>query len=370
MLLLVSPLSCVHSLVAIYATDVTQKAAESIKKTGSVTGSAVKTAASVVKKHPVAAAVLVLIMLFVLIIMSFCSLGGTMSGGGLGSILAASYLAEDAEIDNVEIAYGEWETDLKLQIKNTEIDHPDFDEYIYNTGNIGHNPYELMAYLTATYQDFTYDSIENDLRALFDEQYTLTFTETTETRYTEPSDENSEPQPYQWKILTVTLTVKPFYQIFSERMNAEQLQHYSILMTTNGGRQYVESPFDFNWLPYVSSNYGWRVHPITGVKDLHRGVDIALPEGTEIRSAQNGTVKFAGESGDYGNVVIIENNEGIVTKYAHCKNIFVTEGQTVNTGDVIATVGSTGLSTGPHLHYEFLKDGEYRNPLYFSGTGN
>ena len=77
---------------------------------------------------------------------------------------------------------------------------------------------------------------------------------------------------------------------------------------------------------------------------------------------------FARESGDYGKVVVIENNNGITTKYAHCSSILVSEGQTVNTGDVIAKIGSTGLSTGPHLHYEFLKDGKYLNPLYFTGT--
>ena len=345
-----------------------QKAAKRAKKAGTVTSNAVKTAAVVVKKHPLATILLVLILLLVLMIMSFCSLGGTMSGG-LGSILAASYLAEDAEIDMAEIVYTEWETDLERLIINAANDRPGYDEYIYNIENIGHDPYELMAYLTAVYQDFTYDAITGDLQALFDEQYTLVFTETTETRYTEPSDENSEPEPYEWKILTVTLTVKPFYQIFSERLNTEQLQHYYILMTTNGNRQYAGSPFDFNWLPYVSSNYGWRVHPIIGDKDLHLGVDIALPEGTEILSAQSGTVTFAGESGDYGNVVIIENDSGIITKYAHCNSMFVNEGQIVNAGDIIATVGSTGLSTGTHLHYEILKDGEYRNPLYFTDTG-
>jgi murein DD-endopeptidase MepM/ murein hydrolase activator NlpD len=105
------------------------------------------------------------------------------------------------------------------------------------------------------------------------------------------------------------------------------------------------------------------------VKDLHRGVDIGLPAGTEICSAQDGKVTFAGNSGDYGNVVVIGNEKGIVTKYAHCESIFVSVGQSVNMGDIIATVGNTGNSTGPHLHFEILAANQYRNSMYFAGTG-
>jgi murein DD-endopeptidase MepM/ murein hydrolase activator NlpD len=127
--------------------------------------------------------------------------------------------------------------------------------------------------------------------------------------------------------------------------------------------------FDFNWLPFVLSNYGWRVHPITGVKDLHRGIDIALPAGTEILSAQDGAVTFSGYFENYGNVIIIENTNGIVTKYAYCDTLLVSVGQTVTMGDVIATVGSTGDSIGDYLHFELLVNGEYKNPLLFAFHG-
>ena len=152
-------------------------------------------------------------------------------------------------------------------------------------------------------------------------------------------------------------------------MDAEQFAHYSILSMTKGCRAYVGNPFGFNWLPFVTSGYGWRVHPITGVKDLHCGIDIGLPTGTSIQSAQDGTVTFAGESGGYGNVVVIEGSDGLVTKYAHCDTLLVSAGQTVKTGDPIATVGNTGSSTGPHLHFEVLKDGQYLSPSYFADTG-
>jgi murein DD-endopeptidase MepM/ murein hydrolase activator NlpD len=142
-------------------------------------------------------------------------------------------------------------------------------------------------------------------------------------------------------------------------------------MQTKGARQYLANPFsDKNWLAYVTSYYGYRIHPISGVKDLHRGVDIGFPAGTPIQSGQDGTVTFADYSGDYGHVVVIENDEGLVSKYAHCDSLLVSAGQTVKTGDVIATVGNTGASTGAHLHLEIIKDGQYLNPLYYCDTGS
>ena len=348
-----------------------QKAAKQAKKAGSATVEAGKAIVNTVRKHPIATIIILLFSLLLMIIMSMCSMGGGMGSNGLGRIFTSSYLAEDTDIDNAEIAYTEWEVDLQFQINNTETDRPGYDEYRYNIGNIGHNPYELIAYLTAVYQDFKYDAISGELRTLFDEQYILTFTESIETRYADPTDANEDGdyEPYEWKILTVTLTSRSFNDVVFSKMNTEQVKHYSALMMSKGGRQYVGSPFNFNWLFYVTSNYGWRIHPITGEKDLHRGIDIGLPAGTEIQSVQDGTVTFAGYSGDYGNVVIIENDKGITTKYAHCDSILVSEGQKVKTGDIIATVGNTGSSTGPHLHFEILKDGQYLNPAYFTNIG-
>jgi murein DD-endopeptidase MepM/ murein hydrolase activator NlpD len=346
-----------------------KKAAGAAKKAGNVTGRAAAALGKVIVKNPKVMIILALLILILLMVMPLFTMCSSIGGGSFSGILTASYLAEDDEIDSAALTYSEWETDLRFRIANTESEYPGYDEYIYDIGTIYHNPYELMAYLTAVYHEFTYDAVAGDLQALFDEQYTLTFTETIEIRYADPPDEDSEPVPYEWKILTVTLTVKPLSEILLENMNTEQLQHYAVLTMTSGSKQYAGSPFSINWLPYVTSSYGWRVHPISGAKDLHRGVDIALPEGTEILSAQNGTVTFAGYSGSYGNVVVIENDDGLTTKYAHCDSLLVSEGQTVSMGDIIATVGSTGSSTGPHLHFEVLINGEYRNPLFFSHTG-
>jgi hypothetical protein len=191
-----------------------------------------------------------------------------------------------------------------------------------------------------------------------------------ETRYTTPSDPDEDAEPYDWHVLTVTLTSRPFTDVILPRLSGNEFAHYAPLLQTKGSRQYVGNPFGFDWLPFVSSYYGYRIHPISGVKNLHRGIDIGIAAGTEILSAQDGTVTFAGYSGDYGNIVIIENDNGFVTKYAHCETLLVTEGQTVSMGDVIATVGSTGSSTGPHLHFEVLRNGVYLNPLFFADTGS
>ena len=94
----------------------------------------------------------------------------------------------------------------------------------------------------------------------------------------------------------------------------------------------------------------------------HTGLDIAAPKGTAIKAAASGTVTFSGYSGGYGNVVKISHGNGIMTYYAHCSQLYVTKGQTVSAGDVIAAVGSTGNSTGNHLHFEVVKDGVSLNP--------
>ena len=99
------------------------------------------------------------------------------------------------------------------------------------------------------------------------------------------------------------------------------------------------------------------------------GLDIAAPEGTAINAAADGTVTFAGERGTYGNLVGITHENGFVTYYAHCSQLLVQEGDTVEQGETIALVGSTGRSTGPHLHFEVRVNGQRTNPRhYLPGT--
>ena len=334
-----------------------------------------------VRRHPVICGIVLLLLLVFFLIASMISSFSNLGAGGLGSLAASTYLADDADINNAELAYTEWETDLQMQINRVESDRPGYDEYRYNIGPIEHDPYVLMGYLTSAYQNFTYAQIEGVLRELFNGQYSLSFSEETETRYRtetsidpETGEETEEEVPYEWHILNVTLTSTPLENLVVSRMNADQKEICEILLQTKGNRQYVKNVFGTNWLPYVTSYYGYRVHPISGGKNYHTGVDIGMPQGTEILAGHDGTVTLAGEAGGYGLCVAIEGEayEGrsLTTKYGHCSQILVSAGQEVKAGDVIAKVGSTGNSTGPHLHLEVLVDGQYMNPLYFADTGD
>ncbi|MBQ7751606.1 MAG: peptidoglycan DD-metalloendopeptidase family protein [Clostridia bacterium] len=112
----------------------------------------------------------------------------------------------------------------------------------------------------------------------------------------------------------------------------------------------------------VSSNYGYRIHPITGTKKLHSGIDYAAPFGTSILAAEDGVVLTSGWNSGYGYCVTINHGGGYVTLYGHCSSLLVSAGQKVTKGQTIAKVGSTGNSTGNHLHFEVRINGSTVNP--------
>ena len=123
------------------------------------------------------------------------------------------------------------------------------------------------------------------------------------------------------------------------------------------------SPLAGGWKNRVTSEMGGRYSPITGKWEGHRGLDMAAPKGTEIRAAANGTVLLARYGhASYGNYVVVGHGGGVTTLYAHCSALNVTVGQAVSAGDVIAFVGSTGDSTGDHLHLEVNDNGTLKNP--------
>jgi len=115
----------------------------------------------------------------------------------------------------------------------------------------------------------------------------------------------------------------------------------------------------------VTSGFGWRMHPVLGYERFHSGLDIGADYGTTIHAADRGTVIFAGWYGGYGNAVIIDHGGNMTTLYAHSSELYVVEGQNVQRGQAIAAVGSTGLSTGPHLHFEVRQEGEPTDPMAF-----
>jgi murein DD-endopeptidase MepM/ murein hydrolase activator NlpD len=113
----------------------------------------------------------------------------------------------------------------------------------------------------------------------------------------------------------------------------------------------------------VSSGFGARVQPIIGASTFHPGVDIAVSQGTPIKAAGDGVVKMAGPNGGYGNFTLVDHGGGLATGYGHQSRIAVSVGQHVSTGEVIGYVGSTGTSTGPHLHWEVRVNGNPVDPM-------
>lgn len=118
-------------------------------------------------------------------------------------------------------------------------------------------------------------------------------------------------------------------------------------------------------LTRMASGYGMRMHPILKIRKMHEGMDFSAPKGTPIYASGNGTVIRAERSATYGNVVYIDHGYGYKTVYAHMQEIKTRNGAKVNRGDVIGTVGNTGRSVGPHLHYEVRKNDRPVNPIYY-----
>ncbi|HIZ16235.1 MAG TPA: M23 family metallopeptidase [Firmicutes bacterium] len=117
----------------------------------------------------------------------------------------------------------------------------------------------------------------------------------------------------------------------------------------------------------ISDEYGYRIHPISGKLAMHYGVDIAAPYGSDIGAAMSGTVSKTGESSSYGIYIMLSHGDGLETMYAHCSETLLKEGDTVEKGQAIAKVGSTGVSTGAHCHFEVRINGTRINPMWLVG---
>jgi murein DD-endopeptidase MepM/ murein hydrolase activator NlpD len=131
-------------------------------------------------------------------------------------------------------------------------------------------------------------------------------------------------------------------------------------------KSFLRSPLEFT---RVSSGFSLaRFHPILQHMKAHQGTDMAAPIGTRIRASGDATVDFVGQKGGYGNVIVLKHDNGITTVYGHLSRFAdgLRRGKKITQGDIIGFVGMTGLSTGPHLHYEFLVKGQHRDPMTVS----
>ena len=365
----------------------TKAAQEAVSKTANTATAIAKKLQEIASKNAGVLITVGIMAVLLVMIMTSVSSCGAMFADTQSTVLAASYLSEPAEIDATDLQFTRLELDLQNEIDNIETDYPGYDEYSYNLGEIGHNPFTLIGYLSAVHTEFTASEVESEVQAIFDEMYTLTLTPDTETRTrtvtktgtrtvtdpvtgeeTEEEYEYEEEEEYEVSILRVVLTVKPLETIVAGKMDAEQTEIYAMYAETGGLLQQFASPLDLYWYNYISSYYGYRKNPNTGNEELHRGVDIAVPTGTTVYAAHDGTVTTATYDSYYGNYVVIEK-DGYTTKYAHMDSLSVSAGQSITKGTVIGTTGNTGSSTGSHLHIECLYNGEYYNPLFYFDVG-
>ncbi len=118
---------------------------------------------------------------------------------------------------------------------------------------------------------------------------------------------------------------------------------------------------------YITSNYGFRIHPTKHRRIFHQGIDFAAPAGSPVVAVADGLITFSGRRSGYGNMIEVRHVDGYSTRYAHNSTNLVQEGQQVRQGQKIGTVGATGTATGPHVHFEVLKNGEHLNPTRFAG---
>ena len=387
-----------------------------------------------------------------------------------------SYISSDEAIRQADLYYTQLETNLQERINQMESEEPGHDEYRYNIGPIEHDPFVLISYLSAKYEEFTFEQVKPELDRLFALQYQLeteavneTVTETTTVRVGEslgnvvtsgycncpiccgiwsggPTASGVYPtanhtlavdasNPFvpigtkvvmngveytvedtgafarygvqfdvyydshsaasahghqTWEcfladdngsrevdvtrtrdvdVLNVTLNSGSLTGICQSRLGIFQRELFAAYNETKGNLQMFGTPFDFNWYYNVSSYYGYRIHPISGANQLHNGVDIGVPEGTEVLAGLTGTVTTSAYNDSYGNYVVIKDNKGYELRYAHLKSRSVSSGAVITKGDVIGLAGNTGNSTGSHLHIELLKNGERMNPIFYLETG-
>lgn len=315
-----------------------------------------------VAAHKKSALIILLIIIAALLIVAFAAAFTQLAIAGLGALSSSSYAPVDyVAISEMDLEMTRLEAKLEYEIGKIEQLLPGYDKHEYNLANITHDPFMLAAYLLATSDETGETDQQTNLQNLFQQLYTLTLSER--------EDAGSTSQQ-SISVLNISLSKTDWDQII-ESLNTNQKKAYEDNLSLLTSYRQLGSPFDFVWSSRISSCYGWRVHPIYNDLRIHRGLDISVPTGTSIQAVHTGVVSHVQHSDiGYGNYVVIENAEGFRSVYAHCDTITVSIGQSVTRGEVIATAGNTGTSTGSHLHLEVSLNGQYINPIFMVKEAN
>lgn len=244
---------------------------------------------------------------------------------------------------------------------------------------VGHDPHMVIAYLTAKFGEFTDADASNELSRIFDLQYDYRLIEKIEVRYrtvthvsvnpeTRETTTTTSQEAYDWYVLEVRLDTSDLEVIFTSRLNDDEKDLYETLIAIKGNFISFPSPIKEEWQNAISSPFGYRLDPMSKEVTFHGGIDIAKPTGTELVAIIDGKVIKTGYEADgYGHYIIIEAEKSKQTVlYAHCNSIVASEGDEVKKGQTIATIGSSGKSTGPHLHLEIRdSSGNKLNPYFY-----
>ena len=378
------------------AVETGKKTAEESRKLISMVKSAIQTFIAAIPKT------LLIILLLILILILF---GGEMAGSVVSlttetaSILSsASYHSDPYMIDQADLTMSYKELMLRDRIDEIEDEYPDYEEYSYTIGNIGHDPFTLINYLSAEYGEITPDVMDS-IDGLFNSMYYLKILAIDDVRYRwvlkppeedeeddleeneededdeeseddgEEDEDDEEPEyileEYIVKVLKVELQSKSLESIVETRLadNSFKKTVYQILNITHGLTQYIGTPVWNTWS--VRSYYGYRRNPGGDYDELHRGLDIELPYGSNVQSAISGEVMEVSSDPMYGEYIVIEDiGTRYKVKYANLGRVSVIEGERVFMGQTIGHTG--GGNEGSCLHMEFLINNNYMNPLFYT----
>ncbi len=325
-----------------------------------------------VQTHSTVIVIAVIFLILLLMVMTSVSSCGGMMAGGLSTTIAGSYQSDPAELDGADAAMTRREMELQQRIDNIETEYPDYDEYNYNLGEIGHDPFTLINYLSAKNIVFTAADVDAQIEQLFNEMYTLTLEERQETRTrTVKNDDDEEvEEEYTVDILDVTLTVTPLEEVVAGHLAGGEADIYDVYGESKGALQQFYTPLDLDWMSLISSYYGYRIDQESGAEQFHRGLDISVPEGSLVYAGTSGVINETGYDDHYGNFIVIKNDDGYEVRYAHLESVSVGTGQQVRHGQLIGKTGRSGTTTGSKLHIECLVGGDYFNPLFYFQNGN
>lgn len=278
------------------------------------------------------------------------------------------------KLDIAQEDYDEQEKLLESRLVTMyEAGDTSFLDFILSSNNIVDfiSNYYLMAELT-TYDEDLLDKIERE-KSEIEQNKKMLETQQSEYNTIKANYERKKVILYNTKVLRDEAASKLTEE---ETALSTQIDEYrnqilaieaeiSQITTANIDSEYIggEMAWPVPGYTRITSNYGMRTHPITGVYKLHTGVDIGAPMGASFIAANDGVVTKASFNTAYGNMVIIDHGGGVSTLYAHGSEILVTVGQTVKKGDSILKVGSTGYSTGAHAHFEVRVNGQVVNPM-------